>query len=111
MTGGKKRKQHLGWKKICNTFMCFPEKKEMLVLPRDFNWWIKLHVDFRPVRLPPPSPSSFHDVLVYQSISEDVFVEELIGEEHQQRGDGLKQDAVSDVTAKDTERTELEWLN
>lgn len=51
------------------------------------------------------SPSSLHDVLVYQSISEDVFVEELIGEEHQQRGDGLKQDAVSDVTAKDTEHT------
>lgn len=30
-------------------------------------------------------------------------MEELVGEEHQQRGDGLKQDAVSDVTAKDTE--------
>lgn len=44
-------------------------------------------------------------MLVYQSVSEDVFVEELIGEEHQQRGDGLKQDAVSDVTAKDTEHT------
>lgn len=44
-------------------------------------------------------------MLVYQSISEDVFVEELIGEEHQQRGDGLKQDAVSDVTAKDTKHT------
>lgn len=67
-----------------------------------FNWWIKLHVDFTFFF---PSPSSLHDVLVYQSISEDVFVEELIGEEHQQRGDSLKQDAVSDVTAKDTERT------
>lgn len=44
------------------------------------------------------SPSPLHDVLVYQSIAEDVFVEELIGEEHQQRGDRFKQDAICDVT-------------
>lgn len=28
-------------------------------------------------------PASFHDVLVYNPISEDFFVEELIGKEHQ----------------------------
>lgn len=44
------------------------------------------------------SPSSLHDVLVYNSISEDVFVEELIGEEYQQHGHCLKQDAIGDVT-------------
>lgn len=39
-------------------------------------------------------------------------MEELIGEEHQQRGDRLKQDAVSDVTRK-TRRmhTQLKQLN
>lgn len=39
-------------------------------------------------------------------------MEELIGEEHQQRGDRLKQDAVSDVTRK-TRRmnTQLKRLN
>lgn len=29
-------------------------------------------------------------------------MEELIGEEHQQRGDGLKQDAVRDVTGRES---------
>lgn len=28
-------------------------------------------------------PASFHDVLVYYPISEDFFVEELIGKQHQ----------------------------
>lgn len=45
------------------------------------------------------SPSSLHDVLVDYSISEDVFVEELIGEEDQQCGHCFKQDAIGDVTA------------
>lgn len=31
-------------------------------------------------------------------------MEELIGEEHQQRGDRFKQDAVSDVTAENTQQ-------
>lgn len=38
-------------------------------------------------------------------------MEELIGEEHQQRGDSFKQDAVSDVAGMDTEHTQLKWLN
>lgn len=45
------------------------------------------------------SPSSLHDVLVDEAVAEDVFVEELIGEEHQQRGHRLEQDAVGDVAA------------
>lgn len=44
-------------------------------------------------------PSPIHDVLVDYSISEDFFVEELIGEEDQQRGHRFKQDAIGDVTA------------
>lgn len=44
------------------------------------------------------SPSPLHDVLVDYSISEDVFVEELIGEEYQQCGHCFKLDAIGDVT-------------
>lgn len=39
-------------------------------------------------------------MLVDGSIPEDVFVEELVGEEHQQCGDCFKQDAVGDVPAR-----------
>lgn len=43
-------------------------------------------------------------MLVDYPISENVFVEELIGEEHQQRGHRFKQDAIGDVT-KGTDRS------
>lgn len=45
-------------------------------------------------------PASFHDVLVNYSVSEDFFVEELIGKEHQQRGNRLKQDVIGDVATE-----------
>lgn len=45
-------------------------------------------------------PASLHDVLVDDPISEDFFVEELIGKEDEQRGNRFKQDAIGDVATK-----------
>lgn len=62
----------------------------------------KSHVDHHSrkcVHLCVRSPSSIRDMAVDHPISEDVFAEQLVGKEHQQRGDGFKQDAVGDVTA------------
>lgn len=49
------------------------------------------------------SPLAGHQALVDVAIPQDLLVEQLIGQQHQQRGHGLEQDAVGDVPGHTTE--------
>lgn len=53
-------------------------------------------------------PSALHDVLVDFAISEDFFLEELVGEENQEGGHRFKEDAVGDVSTGNRYRTDDE---